>query len=274
MVWSPLGGVIDPGTVPSLSSAGATHINTRGEVAGQGSRQTQQVGFYWSRERGMLPITRDINDASVIVSEFNELGDVAGNALISEGQGFFAPFVWSVRDGYRELPRAGAPSGYLYGQNNRRELVGDLQLSIQDRSLRRATLWNGAAGPIDLNTRLYRAPAGLVLTTASAINDRGEILVASNAGLLLLRPGRYGTPAPVLGPITGIPVNAPTFVGATLDLAVAFVDSSTHESHTATAIVSDGCPQTAPNVREVRGSGEVNLRHTFCRPAFIRSRSG
>lgn len=44
-----------------------------------------------------------------------------------------------------------------------------------------------------------------------------------------------------------------------------FVDSSASESHTASANISDGCPQAAPSLREARGVGEVNVRHTFCR---------
>lgn len=274
MLWSPLGGALDLGMIEGGTGAAATHINTRGEVAGSAGRQTQSLGFYWSRERGMVPITADNIFRTLSVVDLNELGDVAGNTLTSDGQGFFAPYVWSLGAGYRQLPLAGAPSGNLYGLNNRRELVGDLQLSIQDRADRRAALWNGAAGPVDLNTRLVRAPAALVLDTARAINDRGEILADSNAGLVLLRPGRTGTPAPVLGPITGIPRYTQIARGSTLDLAAAFVDSSIDESHTATASVNDGCPQSAPSVREVRGAGEVNLRHTFCHagPVTIRIR--
>jgi hypothetical protein len=217
----------------------------------------------------MVPITADNIFRTLSVVDLNELGDVAGKTLISDGQGLFAPYVWTLSAGYRQLPLAGAPSGNLYGLNNLRELVGDLQLSIQDRADRRAALWNGVVGPVDLNTRLVRARSGLVLNTARAINDRGEILTDSNAGLVLLRPGRTGTPAPVLGPITGIPRYAQITRGDTVDLTAAFVDSSVHESHTATAGVNDGCPQNAPSLREVRGTGEVNLRHTFCRAGAV-----
>lgn len=269
ILWSPLGSALDLGMIEGGTGASATHINTRGEVAGNAGRQTQSLGFYWSRERGMVPITADNIFRTLSVVDLNEFGDVAGNTLISDGQGFFAPYVWSLGAGYRQLPLAGAPSGNLYGLNNRREVVGDLQLSIQDRSDRRAALWNGVVGPVDLNTRLVRAPAGLVLNTATAVNDRGEILADSNAGLVLLRPGRQGTPAPVLGPITGIPQYAQITRGDTVDLTAAFVDSSIYESHTATASVNDGCPQNAPSLREVRGAGEVNLRHTFCRAGSV-----
>ncbi|UUZ55844.1 hypothetical protein LP419_10370 [Massilia sp. H-1] len=42
---------------------------------------------------------------------------------------------------------------------------------------------------------------GLVLRAGAAINDDGAILAYSNAGLVLLRPGKRGTDAPVLGPV-------------------------------------------------------------------------
>lgn len=46
-------------------------------------------------------------------------------------------------------------------------------------------LWSDVANPVDLNTRLYRAPAGLVLYAANAINDDGAIVADSSAGLVL-----------------------------------------------------------------------------------------
>jgi len=270
-LWHPAGGSLDLGGLAPFDSTTASHINLRGDVAGSLNRQTQRFGFYWSRERGMLLIRSDTGRSLSVVA-LNDLGDVAGNLTVSEAQRFFGPYIWSARDGYRALPLGGAPSGNLYGLNNWRTMVGDLQPSIQDLSLRRATLWQDTSGPVDLNTRLYRAPAGLVLASARAVNDRGDILVDSNAGLVLLRPGRQGTAAPVLGPITGIPSNPVATRGSTVDLAVGFVDSEVHETHTASASVSDGCPQTAPSLREVRGAGEVNLRHTVCRAGAFRVR--
>ncbi|UUZ50362.1 hypothetical protein LP420_10965 [Massilia sp. B-10] len=40
-----------------------------------------------------------------------------------------------------------------------------------------------------------------MLRAGAAINDDGAILAYSNAGLVLLRPGKRGTDAPVLGPV-------------------------------------------------------------------------
>jgi hypothetical protein len=263
-LWRPDGRGIDLGMVPLGQDASARYINARGDVAGRVQRRTQLIGFFWSRESGMVPVA-PVEAYSVYMAALNDRSEVAGNLLTSDGQGFFTPFIWSLRDGLRQLSLAGAPSGYLYDLNSRGDMVGDIQLSPQDRSARRAMLWRGVAAPVDLTTRLYRAPAGLVLASATALNDRGDILANSNAGVLLLRPGRQGAAAPVLGPVTGLPPYGQVPTGSTLDLALAFVDDVIGETHVASARVTDGCPHAAPSVREIRGAGDVSLRHTFCR---------
>lgn len=263
-VWDSAGRATDLGLPPYGSSAVAYGINSRGEVFGALDIVLQRVGFYWSRERGMV-LVKAPGGASLSVRALNEQGDIAGQVVTSQALSLSAPFIWSLRDGLRQLPIAGAATATLYGLNNRRLMVGYLQPSRLDVAGRRAVLWSGVASPVDLNTRLYRAPAGLVLSSATAVNDGGEILAESNAGLLLLRPGRQGTAAPVLGPISGLPPYAQIPFGSTLELAAGFVDSAARETHVATARITDGCLQTAPTVREARGAGEVNLRHTFCR---------
>jgi hypothetical protein len=165
----------------------------------------------------------------------------------------------------RPLSLAGAADGRVHALNNRREMVGHLERTLWDERSRRALYWNDVAKPVDLNTRLHRAPAGLVLYSANAINDDGTILANSNAGLVLLRPGRIGTAAPVLGAIADAADDVVT-MGSTVDFTVNFVDSAPAERHVASASVSDGCPQAAPSLRERRGVGDVRLRHTFCRP--------
>jgi hypothetical protein len=125
------------------------------------------------------------------------------------------------------------------------------------------------AAAVDLNGRLYRAPAGLVLYTGKAINDRGDILADSNAGLVLLRPGTRGSDAPVLGPVNTATATGTPAVGARVDFSVAFMDTGPSETHTATASIDDGCPADMPVVREARGNGEVDVGHTFCRAGDV-----
>jgi hypothetical protein len=125
----------------------------------------------------------------------------------------------------------------------------------------------GPAAPIELNGRIYRAPAGRVLYAGNANHDRGDILADSNAGLVLLRPGTQGSDAPVLGPVSM--AAATPVAGARVDLTVAFTDTGPSETHTATASVDDGCPSDPPVVREARGNGVVDVCHTLCRAGDV-----
>jgi uncharacterized membrane protein len=265
-VWDAAGRATDLGTFGGLQSR-ASHINASGQVAGTISWERRAIGFLWSRQTGMVqigPVT-----GSRDVRALNDHGDVAGNnQVVGDIPGAHrSPFIWSMRRGLLPLPLAGAPYGRVAALNNRREMVGYVEPAAPDSRSRRAVYWNDVASPVDLNTRLYRAPAGLVLYSAREINDNGSILADSNAGLVLLRPGRAGTAAPVLGPIAGPEWNAVTS-GDAVDFTVSFVDSAAAESHVASASVDDGCPQPAPSLREQRGLGDVSLRHTFCRTGF------
>lgn len=266
-VWDATGRATDLGAFGGNSSS-ASHVNASGQVLGTAYRESSSVGFLWSRQTGMVQIGPDAGYGDV--TALNDNGDVAGNRqVVDDIPGLHHnPFIWSMRRGLRPLPTGGAPYGRAEALNNRREMVGYVQGTPMDALSRRAVYWNDMSTPVDLNTRLYRAPAGLVLYTARAINGNGSILADSNAGLVLLRPGRDGTAAPVLGPIAGLDENVGVRSGDTVDLTVSFTDSAVAESHLASASVDDGCPQSAPSLRERRGVGDVSLRHTFCRPGF------
>lgn len=269
MVWDAAGTATDLGKFGGSQST-AKQINASGQVLGTYYKDGRGIGFLWSRKGGMVRIGADTGEQ--YVTALNDGGEVTGNNRIVDGApGYrYRPFIWSMARGMRPLPLAGAADGRVQDLNNRRQMVGYLERTLDDLHSRRAAFWsdagNGAANPVDLNTRLYRAPAGLVLYSASAINDEGSILAESSAGLVLLRPGREGTAAPVLGAIGGTDANGALAAGATVDFTVNFVDSAPAESHLASASVDDGCPQAAPSLRERRGMGDVSLRHTFCRP--------
>ncbi|MCC2954732.1 hypothetical protein LK542_03770 [Massilia sp. IC2-477] len=269
IVWNPDGTAIDLGTFGGDFST-ATQVNAGGQVLGHYYKGGNKFGFLWSRRYGMVPVGP--TTGFVNFTALNDAGEVAGSnmTILDSAPSLQRPFIWSWRAGVRSLPMGGAPHGEVLALNNQREMVGliDPTPNDGDSGSRRATYWNGVASPIDLNTRLYRAPAGLVLYVARAINDGGTILADSNAGLVMLRPGREGTPAPVLGPIFGGAADGVVALGATVDFTVPFVDSAVAESHLASASVSDGCPQPVPSLRERRGQGDVSVRHTFCRPGY------
>lgn len=238
-------------------------INAVGQVLGYYYLEFRKIGFLWSRRHGMLQIGHSGGDQEL--TGLNDYGDVIGNNLVNVGLPAYRtpPFIWSQQRGMRALPLAGAQDGKASSLNNRRQVVGHVTRTYDGVSSQRAAWWNDGSPPVDLNTRLYRAPAGLVLHSAMAINDDGVIVAESNAGRVLLRPGRNGTTAPVLGPIMG--GGEAVLPGDRADLTVAFVDSNVSESHVASAHIDDGCPQPAPSLRERRGAGDVSVRHTFCR---------
>jgi hypothetical protein len=161
------------------------------------------------------------------------------------------------------LPHGVAADSRALDVNNKTRIVGVIERTLGNGH---AVRWDGVSAPVDLNTLLYRPPAGLVLNGGRAINDAGDILAWSNAGMVLLRPGKRGTDAPVLGPIQGLPAFAD--VDQDLRMTVGFVDNDPRQSHTATVAWTDGCTSPHPLVREAGGVGDILLRHRFCAPGF------
>lgn len=265
IVWDAKGVAIDLGNM-SGTGAIASFLNAKDQAAGTFNADGSSGVFVWSGKNSMTHIG-PFNRLTRLTG-FNDRGQVAANMQVGqEGLNVtFAPFTWSASRGLRLLPLAGAVHGRVDDLNNHGEMIGYTQQVDFDEGSKRAMYWNVKLNPVDLNTRLYRAPAGLLLSAAIGINDDGTILATSNAGLVLLRPGRTGTAAPVIGPLMMPPAAAYATVGNTFDFVVNFVDSNPSETHGAAASIDDGCLQTPPSLREVRGSGDVSLRHTFCQP--------
>lgn len=262
-LWDRAGTMTDLGTLGGELAFGM-HINERNAVAGwsQNAARDRELGFFWSRDSGMVPINAE-GGGSRLVSGLNNRGEVVGDTVI--GDRTFA-YQWSLGRGVVPLPSGSATLSDVFDINDNSEMVGRIERPAADGGGARAVRWPGLAMPIDLNTRLYRAPAGLVLEAGAAINDDGVILAHSNAGLVMLRPGKRGTDAPVLGPMLGFPDVVE--VGQDLALTVGFVDSNGAQTHTASATWTDGCASPAPTVSEARGAGQVRLQHPFCAPGF------
>jgi uncharacterized membrane protein len=259
-LWDRDGKLTDIGTLGGGRAFGE-HINERTDVAGTADTASNDrvIGFFWNRLTGMVPIE---GGESPMVSDLNDKGEVAGNTVIA---GKTVTYLWSRNRGLTQLPMGDAVFSAVSDLNNHSEMVGAIERQGEAERLR-AVRWPGLSAPIDLNTRLHRPPAGLVLQAGAAINDQGDILAHSNAGLVLLRPGERGTNTPVLGPIAGLPDAVD--VGQQVDLTVGFVDNATGETHTAVAGWADNCSSPSPTVSEARGLGEVRLQHTFCTPGF------
>ncbi len=262
-LWDQAGNLTDLGTLGGQLAFGEL-INDNQAVAGESYTATGSnvQGFFWSRNSGMVPIPIVPGNLR-FVNDLNNRNEVVGDTIIGE-HGF--AYLWSLTRGVVPLPSGAAVDSSVSDINNNGEMVGHLRHSLGDGSNTRAVRWAGLSTPIDLNTRLYRPPAGLVLYAGAAINDDGVILAHSNAGLVMLRPGTIGTNAPVLGPMVGLP----RFVdlGQDLALSLGFVDNNSAETHRASTTWTDGCPSTAPTVTESGGVGKLKLRHRFCSAGF------
>lgn len=263
VVWDANGRATDLGTLGGTQSI-AQYINAHGQVVGTYYRDGIPGGFLWTRDGGLVKIVPD-EQAGVRVTALNDGGEVAGNLQMASDDFRYKPFIWSTTRGRRPLPLAGADHGSVDALNNRNGMVGFIEHTSSGPLGRRAVRWQGLANPVDLNSLLYHAPAGLVLYAGKAINDEGDILADSNAGLVLLRPGTQGSDAPVLGPIDTASANATIAVNTRVDFTVAFIDANPSDTHAASASIDDGCAQDVPALREVRGNGEVAVRHMFCR---------
>lgn len=207
-LWTSASGLHDLGTLPGTNSSEAYAINNHGEIAGAsgshaaiwnngsiqdlgtlggptseahainnlgvvaGFSETPSDGqraFIWSNgsmtELGALP-----GDSSSRANHINDAGTVVG---ASEGSGGVRAFVWTQQSGIQAL---GSLSGSSYSEafdiNNLGQVVGQSGSPLGTR----AFLWTSSARMIDLNNVVTGIPEDVVLTGASAINDKGQIV--------------------------------------------------------------------------------------------------
>ena len=263
-LWDASGKPTNLGTLGG-SRAFGFHINARSEVAGRSdiTGNTREIGFFWRRLGGMLPI--DGGGPLTDVADLNDRTEAVGYTLRSDER--LVAYKWTPTSGLTQLPSLSFRDAVASAINNGGDIVGSAQLPVgQGYAASRAVRWGGVTTPIDLNARLYRAPAGLIVHSGHAINDAGVILANSNAGLVMLRPGTRGTDAPVLGPLATLPRSVE--LGQDLTLTVGFADNSVTQTHKARVVWTDGCPSPEPTVRESAGTGQVTLRHRFCAAGF------
>ncbi|QYF92986.1 hypothetical protein KY495_20110 [Massilia sp. PAMC28688] len=243
--------------------AEATLVNDQGQVAGAMalSQTTGRRAFVWNRDTGLLDIGT-LGGAQTEVAAMNAGGQVVGFSFTGDpGGGAIHAMSWTRSGGMRDLGTLGGGFSTAQAVNDNGIVVGQ-SLYRNDIEQEHAFVWSPAAGMLDLNRHLVRAPAGLELYGALAISNLGAIVANSNAGLVLLKPGLVGTSAPVIGPITS---SEPVRPGRAVTFAASFTDHNTSEHHRATWYWGGGCRSGPGTITQANGSGRVTGVHVWCR---------
>ncbi|WP_306398073.1 PKD domain-containing protein [Telluria beijingensis] len=257
--WTRASGVVDIDTLGSVEST-AVAVGAGGEVAGNRLASWDDGGdrpFLWTRATGMqdLGIGRG---ATAWVNAMTPGLHIAGGIGYPDGRQ--RAMSWTRRGGMRELGTLGGRTSVARDVNARGQVVG----FAEDRSgVMRAFAWHAATGMQDLNRLLRKAPPTLVLEQALSINDSGDIVASSNAGLVLLRQDRRRggghTVGPVLAPRT-------VEVGATLRASVSFVDGDRTGTRSVDWSWGDGSGGAARRIDERGGVGSASATHAYAVP--------
>lgn len=261
VLWDAAGRLYDLGRF-GATSAFAALINDRNEVAG-GTTTVDPAGngrvraFLWNRRAGVALVPRP--ESQSVIDALNGRDEAVGRLLPADAPGIRA-FYFSRKRGLVDLHRAPFVESSAADINDGGTIVGSMTRTNPDGSPNeRAFRWSNFV-PVDLNTRLLNAPAGLVLSQALRISPSGDIVASSNAGLVLLRLGGAGTDEPLLGPVTLDEFIRPN-VATTL--IQSFSDRNTRDTHTATVDWGDGSGPQHATVRENKGRGQLSATHTY-----------
>ncbi|MFC0253663.1 PKD domain-containing protein [Massilia consociata] len=259
--WTRATGAVDIDTLGSVYALPAA-VSERGEIVGSflATRENPRYrAFLWSRTTGMLDLGTG-RGVEAGLGAINDKGLAAG--IINYADGTQRGSYWTRGTGLRDIGTFGGRFSRTHDVNNLGQIVGSADNRAgQDR----AFVWTARTGLVDLNTRLRRAPAGLVLDDAVEISDNGAIVATSNAGLVLLQPGHGHKGGHAVGPVT-----APGLVkvGAPLHASVAFVDEDRTGTRSATWSWGDGSGAQAGRVRESNGTGSASASHSFSAPGI------
>lgn len=247
--WTPGRGMQALGTLAS-TGATASDINCDGFIAGTAPLQhnASEHAFLWSPQGGITDLGTGSGTASG-ATRLNNRGMVIG--YISNLPAFGIGFVWTRTDGLIEFGKLGVNASIAEDLNMHGQVVGALDGN--------AFVWTRDQGMRDLNTRVVNAPTGLLLLRATAINDGGDIVAATNTGLVLLSGQAIPHQRPLVGPIR---ITGATEAGAVLTFAASFTDVDRQETHKAVWNWGDGNKERA-TLNEHGGVGNVNAQHRY-----------
>lgn len=258
LTWDLAGRQTDLGTLGGMEAA-ALRNNNRGDIAGWVNfSQPNFESFLWSPSRGAtragLHTTPDY---------LNNVGELVGR-IVNVDTGISHAYVFSRAHGLVDLHRPPFDSSSASQADDKGTVIGEMtNYGAANAGFQRAYRWSRGGEAVDLNTRLFNAPQGLVVTEALRISPRGDIIANSSAGIVLLRRGG-GTDAPVLGPVS-IPDELRP--GQPFAIALSFRDRNKGDTHSATVDWGDGSGPQPAAISERRGSGQLSAAHAYASAA-------
>jgi len=161
--WDAAGRLQDLGTVPGNDYTRACDINNAGLIVGSASTGYTTHAVAWNADRFATRLPELPGTSTSEARGVNDLGQIVG----SSGK---YPVIWDAYGNPRALPLpTGTSSGHAVRINNCGMVVGEVYKSPPNRW--QAAAWTADGTFIDLSllVNAYR-------TTASDINDRGEIV--------------------------------------------------------------------------------------------------
>jgi probable HAF family extracellular repeat protein len=170
----------DLGTLGGISS-GTNALNDKGQVAGYSFTANGDQHPFLYDGKTMLDLGT-LGGKYGSAYAINKKGEVAGSASLVGDTDSHA-FYYDGKT-MRDLGTLGGNYSTASAINAAVQIVGNASTGPETH----AFVWSSANGMVDLNTTLVNAPAGLVLTDASAISDSGYIIATSNTGAVLLTP--------------------------------------------------------------------------------------
>jgi probable HAF family extracellular repeat protein len=204
-VWNPVGLAAQPAGTTLLSTnflGQARAINAAGQIAGflQDGNFTPARAVLWEngvvRELGMLAELGGLQSAAL---GLNDLGQVVGSVNLEVPA--LHGFLWE-NGTMKDLTPLIASRGSANDINNHGWIVGQSQNYASYPGIQHAVLWLDGV-PFDLNL-LATNLAGATLTTATAINDQGQIVGTASVGGM--------EHAYLLTPVTLVATNTPVSI--------------------------------------------------------------
>jgi probable HAF family extracellular repeat protein len=260
--WTRATGMVDLGTLLGGNTSYTVAVDAKGQVTGWADVPGgNNHAFLWTRHHGM----RDLGTAGGTESfplAMSPGGQMVG--VIDFAAGNQHAMSWTGARGMHDLGTLGGDLSRALGVNNKGQVVGSATTATTTEPSH-AFVWSAARGMVDLNKRVHHLPAGLLLESADAIADNGEIVAETNAGLVLLVPGVCHCSGPVLGPVTG-PEMVTT--GAPFSASASFANENTTESHSVSWSWGDGSSDSSPKASESGGAGSANALHVYARPGI------